>query len=89
LALNRTGRWAASPLLPKRSSASDAHRKYQWAAAGAVFPHAPTYPDWGAGYLDYVAAELNNQPARRLGWKTHAEALNELLPSPETHLLLQ
>jgi transposase, IS30 family len=69
--------------LPKRSRASDAHRKYQWAAAGRYFPNAPTYPDWGAGYLDYVAAELNNQPARRLGWKTHAEVLDELLSSPD------
>jgi hypothetical protein len=63
--------------------------KYQWAAAGRYFPNAPTYPDWGAGYLDYVAAELNNHPARCLGWKTQAEALDELLSSPETHLLLQ
>ena len=46
-------------------------------------------PIGAPGYLDYVAAELNNQPARRLGWKTHAEALDELLSSPETHLLLQ
>jgi transposase, IS30 family len=75
--------------LPKRSRASDAHRNTNGLLPGRYFPTAPTYPDWGAGYLDYVAAELNNQPARRLGWKTHAEALDELLPSPETHLLLQ
>jgi IS30 family transposase len=26
-----------------------------------------------------VAAELNNRPRKRLGWKTPAEALDELL----------
>jgi IS30 family transposase len=59
------------------------------AAAGAVFPQCFDLSRLGAGYLVYVAAELNNHPARRLGWKTHAEALDELLPRPETHLLRQ
>jgi transposase, IS30 family len=34
---------------------------------------------WGPGYLDYVAAELNNRPRKRLGWRTPAEALDQLL----------
>jgi transposase, IS30 family len=35
-----------------------------------------------AHYLDYVAAELNNRPRKTLGWKTPAEALDELLSDP-------
>ena len=35
-----------------------------------------------AHYLDYVAAELNNRPRETLGWKTPAEALDELLSNP-------
>ncbi|MET0522391.1 MAG: IS30 family transposase [Jiangellaceae bacterium] len=43
------------------------------------FPKSTDLSVWGAGYLDYVAAELNNRPRKRLGWKTPAEALDELL----------
>jgi len=39
----------------------------------SVFP-----PD----YLDYVAAKLNTRPRETLGWKTPAEALDELLSNP-------
>lgn len=39
----------------------------------AVFP---------ADYLDYVATKLNNRPRKTLGWKTPAEALDELLSNP-------
>jgi transposase, IS30 family len=35
-----------------------------------------------ADYLDYVAAKLNNRPRQTLGWKTPAEALDELLCNP-------
>jgi len=35
-----------------------------------------------ADYLDYVAAKLNNRPRKTLGWKTPAEALDELLSNP-------
>jgi IS30 family transposase len=35
-----------------------------------------------ADYLDYVAAKLNNRPRETLGWKTPAEALDELLSHP-------
>ena len=48
----------------------------QWFAKGtdlSVFP---------ADYLDYVASKLNRQPRDTLGWKTPAEALDELLPNP-------
>ena len=30
-------------------------------------------------YLEFVAAQLNNRPRKRLGWRTPAEALDELL----------
>jgi IS30 family transposase len=43
------------------------------------FPKGTDLSFWGPGYLDYVAAELNNRPRKRLGWKTPAEALDELL----------
>jgi transposase, IS30 family len=29
-----------------------------------------------------VAAELNNRPRKRLGWRTPAEALDQLLSNP-------
>jgi transposase, IS30 family len=46
------------------------------------FPKGTDLSRWGAGYLDYVAGELNNRPRKRLGWKTPAEALDELLSQP-------
>ena len=35
-----------------------------------------------ADYLDYVATKLNRRPRQTLGWKTPAEALDELLSDP-------
>jgi IS30 family transposase len=35
-----------------------------------------------ADYLDYVAAKLNRRPRETLGWKTPAEALDDLLSNP-------
>jgi IS30 family transposase len=46
------------------------------------FPKGSDLSRWGAGYLDYVAAELNNRPRKRLGWRTPAEALDQLLSNP-------
>jgi len=48
----------------------------QWFAKGtdlSVFP---------ADYLDFVASKLNRRPRQTLGWKTPAEALDELLSNP-------
>jgi len=46
------------------------------------FPKSTDLSVHGAGYLDYVAAELNNRPRKRLNWRTPAEALDELLCEP-------
>ena len=43
------------------------------------FPKGTDLSRWGPGYLDKVAAELNNRPRKRLHWRTPAEALDKLL----------
>lgn len=47
------------------------------------FPRGTDLSVWGAGFLETVAAELNNRPRKRLGWKTPAEALDQLLSNPQ------
>ena len=46
------------------------------------FPKSTDLSCWGPGYLNSVAAELNNRPRKRLGWRTPAEALDQLLSNP-------
>jgi IS30 family transposase len=46
------------------------------------FPKGTDLSFWGPGYLDSVAAELNNRPRKTLGWRTPAEALDQLLSNP-------
>ena len=46
------------------------------------FPKGTDLSVHGPGYLDFVAAELNNRPRKRLNWKTPAEALDHLLSQP-------
>jgi IS30 family transposase len=49
------------------------------------FPKSTDLSFWGPGFLDHVADELNNRPRKRLGWKTPAEALDQLLSNPPEH----
>jgi IS30 family transposase len=46
------------------------------------FPKGSDLSQWGPGYLDYVAAELNARPRKTLNWRTPAEALEALLSKP-------
>ena len=39
----------------------------------------------GPGYLDYVAAELNDSVPQRLGWNTPAKAFDQLLSAQQIH----
>jgi transposase, IS30 family len=45
------------------------------------FPKGTDLARWDSEELDAVAATLNGRPRRTLGWKTPAEALDELLLS--------
>ena len=46
------------------------------------FPKGTDLSLWGPGYLDNIAAELNNRPRKTLDWRTPAEALDQLLSNP-------
>lgn len=46
------------------------------------FPKSTDLSVYAPDYLDHVAVKLNNRPRKRLGWKTPAEALDELLSKP-------
>jgi transposase, IS30 family len=46
------------------------------------FPKGSDLTLHGPGYLEFVAAELNNRPRKTLDWKTPAEALDALLSDP-------
>jgi len=43
------------------------------------FPKGTDLSRWSTGQIDAVAAALNSRPRKTLGWKTPAEALDELL----------
>ena len=47
------------------------------------FPKGTDLSFWGPGYLDTVAAELNNRPRQTLNWRTPAEALTAVLSGHE------
>jgi IS30 family transposase len=43
------------------------------------FPKGTDLSFWGPGFLEKVAAEMNNRPRKTLNWRTPAEALDQLL----------
>jgi len=47
------------------------------------FPKSTDLSGYHRDYLDFVAAQLNNRPRKRLGWRTPAEALDQLLSESE------
>ena len=48
------------------------------------FPKSTDLSQWGPGYLDTVAAELNSRPRKTLEWETPAERLVKLLNQDNT-----
>jgi len=48
------------------------------------FPKSTSLSRHSKAHLDAVAAELNGRPRQTLGWRTPAEALNDLLSDPDT-----
>jgi transposase, IS30 family len=47
------------------------------------FPKGTDLSGYHRDYLDFVAAQLNNRPRKRLGWHTPAETLDQLLCNPD------
>ncbi len=43
------------------------------------FPKSTDLSGYHRDYLEFVAAQMNNRPRKRLGWRTPAEALDRLL----------
>jgi transposase, IS30 family len=43
------------------------------------FPKSTDLSGYHRDYLEFVAAQLNTRPRKRLGWHTPAEALDQLL----------
>ena len=46
------------------------------------FPKGTDLSGYHADYLEFVSAQMNRRPRQTLGWKSPAEALNELLSRP-------
>lgn len=49
------------------------------------FPKFTDLSGYHPDYLEFVAAELNNRPRKRLGWRSPAEALEQLLSTPDSN----
>jgi transposase, IS30 family len=48
------------------------------------FPKGTDLSGYHRDYLEFVAAELNSRPRKRLGWRTPAESLDQLLSNPNS-----
>lgn len=53
------------------------------------FPKGADLNNFGPDYLEHVAHKLNTRPRKTLGWRTPAQALDELLSNPSTHQVLR
>ena len=89
-----TSRSRAPPSL--RSTCCDPHSPWQRATnentnglLRQYFPKSTDLSGYHRDYLDFVAAQLNNRPRKRLGWRTPTEALDQLLSGPRTHPVLR
>ncbi len=47
------------------------------------FPKGTDLSGYHRDYLVFVAAELNRRPRKRLGWRSPAEALDQILSNPQ------
>ena len=47
------------------------------------FPQFTDLSGYHPDYLEFVAAELNNRPRKRLGWRTPAETVQQLLSTTD------
>jgi IS30 family transposase len=47
------------------------------------FPKSTDLSGYHRDYLDFVAAQMNRRPRKRLAWQTPAEALDQLLSQPQ------
>jgi transposase, IS30 family len=47
------------------------------------FPKSTDLSGYHRDYLDFVAAQMNNRHSKRLGWRTPAEALDQLLSNED------
>jgi transposase, IS30 family len=53
------------------------------------FPKSTDLSGYHRDYLEFVAAQLNNRPRKRLGWHTPSEALDRLLSERQDHPVLR
>ena len=85
---HRAGAASVSAVLTKTVSDVPRHHNSPWQRATnentngllrQYFPKSTDLSGYHRDYLEFVAAQLNNRPRKRLGWRTPAEALDQLL----------